>query len=131
MSATAVVPVAIEKPFLAGKGLVAGDPTYPNEDGVTLEAPIENSSHTFFEGKLTVAVYESAPAKVRIDNAPFDEFVQILEGRLILTLDDGREFKFEQGDSLVVPKGFSGYWEMPESYRELIIIDTIPSGSEE
>lgn len=64
------------------------------------------------------------PLEVRIDNHPYDEFVQILEGRLILTLDDGREFKLEQGDSLVVPKGYTGTWHMPEQYRELIVIDT-------
>jgi len=45
-------------------------------------------------------------------------------GRLILTLDDGRKFEFEQGDSFIVPKGFVGIWEMPERYRELVVVDT-------
>jgi uncharacterized cupin superfamily protein len=44
--------------------------------------------------------------------------------RLILTLDDGREFKFEQGDSLVLPEGYVRYWDMPEKYRELVVIKT-------
>ena len=28
------------------------------------------------------------------------------------------------GDSLVVPKGYRGGWEMPVPYRELIVVDT-------
>lgn len=32
--------------------------------------------------------------------------------------------EFKQGDSLVVPKGYTGTWEMPEKFRELIVIDT-------
>ena len=57
-------------------------------------------------------------------DARYDEFVHILEGRLILSLADGESWEFRKGDSLVVPKGFTGYWEMPEKYRELIVIDT-------
>lgn len=33
-------------------------------------------------------------------------------------------FEFKQGKSLIVPNGFTGYWHMPEKYRELIIINT-------
>jgi uncharacterized cupin superfamily protein len=108
-----IVPIALEKSYLEGKGLVANDPS-ANDDSVTTEEPVANSEHLFHLGKIYVSVIESAPAKVRIDNHPYDEFVQILQGRLILTLDDGSEFKFEQGDSLVVPRGYTGYWEMPE-----------------
>jgi uncharacterized cupin superfamily protein len=123
-----IVPIALEKSYLEGKGLVANDPS-ANDDSVTTEEPVANSEHLFHLGKIYVSVIESAPAKVRIDNHPYDEFVQILQGRLILTLDDGSEFKFEQGDSLVVPRGYTGYWEMPEQYRELIVIDTEALGS--
>jgi uncharacterized cupin superfamily protein len=28
------------------------------------------------------------------------------------------------GESLIVPKGYQGGWEMPERYRELIVVDT-------
>lgn len=71
-----------------------------------------------------VSIYESEPSKVRVEGSLFDEFIQILEGRLILTPDSGGEFEFKEGDSLVLPKGYTGYWRMPEKYRELIVIDT-------
>ena len=86
-------------------------------------------SHSFHTGKIAVSVIDVEPTKVRIEGLPYDEFVHILKGRLILTLDDGREFKFEEGDSLVLPKGYVGYWEMPEPYRELVVIDTESVGS--
>lgn len=122
-----IVPIAIEQSYLDGLGLVAADLSArdPSDDNVTSEAPIENSSHVFHMGKIMVGVYEAAPGKVHIDNARYDEFVQILEGRLILTPDGGDEsYEFKTGDSFVVPKGYTGTWEMPEKYRELIVIDT-------
>ena len=54
----------------------------------------------------------------------YHEFITILEGRLILTPDSGGEFEYKAGDSLIVPKGYVGGWDMPERYRELIVVDT-------
>ena len=48
----------------------------------------DSYTHGFYTGKIFVAVYEAGPGRVYIDGALFDEFVQILEGRLILTPDD-------------------------------------------
>lgn len=123
-----IVPIALEKSYLEGKGLVAEDPSEYDEY-VDSENENPSSSHTFHQGKILVSVIEAGPGKVRIEGLPYDEFVQILEGRLILTLDDGRTFEFEQGDSFVVPKGYVGYWEMPERYRELVVVDTEAIGS--
>ena len=123
-----IIPIAVEKSYLEGKGLVAQGSATSNAS-VTTERPVSNSAHWFHKGKIRVSVIESEPAKVRIDGHPYDEFVHILKGRLILTVDDGREFTFEQGDSLIVPKGYIGSWHMPEQYRELVVIDTPPSTS--
>ena len=71
-----------------------------------------------------LSVYEAGPAKVRIEGSVYDEFITILEGRLILTPDAGGEYEYKAGDSLVVPKGYQGGWEMPVPYRELIVVDT-------
>jgi uncharacterized cupin superfamily protein len=122
-----IVPIAIEPSYLEGRGLVAADPSEsdPSDSNVSSDEPIENSSHIFHTGKIMVAVYEAAPGKVHIEDAKYDEFVQILEGRLILTPDGGSEsYEYKKGDSFVVPKGYTGTWHMPEKYRELIVIDT-------
>ncbi len=123
--AAKIAPIAIEKSFLEGKGLTVGDPSEFDDEGVTQEGePASFGFHNFFTGKIAVSVYEAGPAKVRIDGLPYDEFVQVLEGRLILIHDDGEEFEFKQGESLLVPRGFTGFWYMPEKYRELIIINS-------
>ena len=120
-----ITPIPVEKSFMDGKGLAAGDPTEFDDEGVKQdEEPGAFGVHNFHTGKIMVSVYESEPAKVRIEGLPYDEFVQILEGRLILTPDGGDSFEFTQGESLVIPAGFTGSWEMPEKYRELIIINT-------
>ena len=124
-----IAPIAIAKSFLEGKGLVKDDPTEYDDytasaDGEKRDAVSRSSSHIFHHDKIHVSVIEAGPDKVRVDGLPYDEFVHIVMGRLILTLDDGRKFEFEQGDSFILPKGFVGIWEMPERYRELVVVDT-------
>ena len=53
----------------------------------------------------------------------FDEFVQVLNGTSVLTAADGEPQEFTVGDNFVVPKGFTGTWEMRGNFRELIIME--------
>jgi len=124
-ASSTVIPVPIAKSFLEGKGLILDKPeeydSYTDSEGKVRAPSYSHVSHT---GKIQVLVIEAGPGKVRIEGLPFDEFVHILEGRLILTLDDGQEFTFETGDSFTLPEGYVGYWDMPEKYRELVVINT-------
>ena len=122
-----ILPIAIERGILDGKGLTQGDMSeFEDGEGITQgeDGSAGFSTHMFHTGKIMVSVYEAEPGMVHIDGSLYDEFVQILEGRLILTPDSGGEFEFKTGESLVVPKGYKGGWHMPEKYRELIVIDT-------
>lgn len=121
-----VMPIAIDQGYLEGRGLTRVDPSEFDGENVTRDDDFTSDSytHAFYAGKIFVAVYEAGPGRVYIDGAVYDEFVQILEGRLILTPDGGDAIEFKQGESLVVPQGYKGYWYMPEKYRELIIINT-------
>ena len=123
---TPVIPIAIEQGYLEGRGLTRLDPSELDGENVTRDEDFtsESYTHAFYAGKIFVAVYEAGPGRVYIDGAVYDEFIQILEGRLILTPDGGDAIEFKQGESLVVPQGYKGYWCMPERYRELIIINT-------
>ena len=80
--------------------------------------------------KISAYVLDVDPGRVRIDGLPYDEYVHVLEGRLILTPDGGEAIEYKKGDSLIVPEGYTGYWEMPEKYREFVIINTIPAPSD-
>ncbi len=47
----------------------------------------------------------------------------VVSGKLILTDGAGRVQEFVAGESVVVPKGFTGIWKMEGNYRELIAIE--------
>ena len=119
-----ITPIPLAQSFLDGKGLTPGDPAAFDGEGIEQETPAQYSTHNFHTGKIMVCIYESEASEVRIEGLPYDEFIQILEGRLILTPDGGEPTEFKTGDSLVIPRGYVGAWEMPEKYRELIVVDT-------
>jgi uncharacterized cupin superfamily protein len=124
-SSKPILPITIHKHFLEGQGLVVVDPGTEPDEGISTEGTIKSSSHLFFEGKISAYVFDVDPGKVRIDGLPYDEYIHILEGRLILTPDDGEEVEYKKGDSLILPEGYTGYWYMPVKYREFVIINTI------
>jgi uncharacterized cupin superfamily protein len=79
---------------------------------------------SLFEGKeLRVSIFECTPAKTDHRTRPndSDEFVFVLSGKLILTEPDGTRHEFHAGDSLVLPVGYTGTWEMEGNYREIAI----------
>ncbi|MGX4677508.1 cupin domain-containing protein [SAR92 clade bacterium H246] len=77
---------------------------------------------TFYAGDITVEIYESEPLTLRIDNFTIDEFVTVLSGKLILTVVGEEPQHFVPGDSVLIPKGFAGTWEMQGNYRELLVV---------
>ena len=102
-------------------------------DLTTLEAPWPARSlvsgvethrvHSLFSGQVTVSIYDADDGKLKLENYPFDEFVHVLNGQAILSVDGGISQTFKAGDSFIVPKGFTGTWEMKDNFRELIIIE--------
>ncbi len=124
-SSGSALPIPIDRRLLAGEGLTAGDLSEFDNEGITPEdESADFRTHNFHTGNIMVSVYEAGPGKVRIEGSVYDEFITILEGRLILTPDFGGEHEYKASDSLIVPKGYQGGWEMPERYRELIVVDT-------
>ena len=105
-----ITPIMVEQSYLDGIGLTSGDPTeFEEDDGISREEGEEAGGfrvHNFHTGKIMVSVYEAEPGKVHIDGSLYDEFIQILEGRLILTPDAGGRFEYKAGDTLVLPKGY-------------------------
>ena len=123
-------PVRVERAKLAGKGLEEFPP-FPNPPegahGHALSgADVPTRVGAEFEGDVVVQVVEIAgPRKNQIVDVCYDEFIHILEGGLILTDDKGVAHEFAAGDTLVLPKGFTGTWENTgDVYRELVVIET-------
>ena len=118
----APAPVRLDAEKLAGLGLEDFEP-FPKE--MVLSGRSKHSYHTFFSGEeVVVEVYEAQPAKLRIDEPwPYDEFIYVLSGKLVLTDARGEVTEFVAGESLVVPKGFVGTWDMQGNFRELVVIE--------
>jgi uncharacterized cupin superfamily protein len=77
-----------------------------------------------YEGDIVAQLFESGPRKLQLVNTPYDEFIHILDGKLILTDEKGVASEFDPGDHLLLPKGFTGTWEMVgDPYRELIVVE--------
>ena len=53
----------------------------------------------------------------------YDEFLTALSGKLILTDEQGNVEEYLPGDSVVVPKGFTGTWQMLGNYRDMYVIE--------
>jgi uncharacterized cupin superfamily protein len=116
-------PVRLDRDKIAGLGLTAIPPDAYAE---ILEAGELNMRvATLFEGKeLRVSMFESTPAKTNHRTRPtdVDEFVYVLSGKLILTEPNGKVHEYLPGDSLVLPIGYKGTWEMQGNYRELVVL---------
>ena len=121
-TAGAPAPVRLDAEKLAGLGLEEFEP-FPEE--MVLSGRSRHSYHTFFSGEeVVVEVYAAQPAKLKIDEPwPYDEFIYLLSGKLILTDAKGEVTEYVAGESLVVPKGFVGIWEMQGNFRELVVIE--------
>jgi uncharacterized cupin superfamily protein len=94
-------------------------PPWPQERIIAGESIHRNKR--FYEGDITVGIYESEPLTLRIDDFPIDEFVTVISGKLVLTVAGEEPQHFEAGDSALIPKGFTGTWEMQGNYRELFV----------
>ena len=65
-----------------------------------------------------VGVWECTPGGWPIENRPDSETVRILSGRARLTDAGGSSVELSAGDVLVLPKGWSGRWDILETVRK-------------
>jgi uncharacterized cupin superfamily protein len=116
-------PVRLDRDKMAGLNLTAIPPDAYQQILVAGELNMRVAS--LFEGKeLRVSIFESTPAKTDHRTRPTDgdEFVYVLSGKLILTEPSGTRHEYVPGDSLVLPLGYTGTWEMLGNYREIAIL---------
>jgi uncharacterized cupin superfamily protein len=116
-------PARLDPDKIAGLGLTAIPPDAYRE--ILVAGELNMRVATLFEGKeLRVSIFESTPAKTNHRNRPtdVDEFVYVLSGKLILTEPNGTAHEYLPGDSLVLPIGYRGTWEMQGNYRELVVL---------
>jgi uncharacterized cupin superfamily protein len=117
-----VAPVGLDRDKIAGLGLTAIPPDAFKD--ILVSGELNMRVATLFQGKeLRVSIFESTPAKTSHRTRPtdVDEFVYVLSGKLILTETNGKKHEYRPGDSVVLPIGYTGTWEMQGNYRELVV----------
>jgi len=123
LAADSPAPVRLDPDKIAGLGLTAIPPDAYAD--ILVGGELNMRVATLFEGKeLRVSIFESTPAKTSHRTRPtdVDEFVYVLSGKLILTEPNGKAHEYLPGDSLVLPVGYMGTWEMQGNYRELVVL---------
>jgi uncharacterized cupin superfamily protein len=114
-------PIRLDQNKMDGKGLTTLEAPWPKR---TLVSGVETHRYSpLFAGQLVVSIYDADDGLLKLKDYPFDELVHVLHGRAILTAEGAASQTFEAGDTFVVPKGFSGTWEMQDNFRELIVIE--------
>jgi len=122
LAADETAPVKLDPEKRAGLNLTAIPPDAYKD--ILVAGELNMRVATLFEGKeLHVSIFESTPAKTNHRTRPNnqDEFVYVLSGKLILTEPNGTAHEYLPGDSLVLPVGYTGTWEMQGNYRELVV----------
>ena len=70
---------------------------------------------------VRVGVWESGKGKLLLDDFPFTEYVLMISGRVLVTEIDGTQLNFVTGDTFVIPKGWSGTWDVQERMKKQIV----------
>lgn len=120
--ASSKAPFALPRDKIAGKGLGEFAP-WPKE--MVLAGTSEHTLSELFSGEFVVGVYQAKPITLDISSPwPFDELVMVLSGELRLKVTGAAQAQsFPAGSHVIVPRGFTGTWEMAGDYREMWIVE--------
>lgn len=108
------------------------DPNGPNGAGLgdwsrmdasrTDAPPLERRQRFFVaprgDSQLRVSIWECDPYSEMIESYPFDEFMTIIEGSVILTDADGVESRFTAGESFFIARGTRVRWTQTERMKK-------------
>jgi uncharacterized cupin superfamily protein len=73
--------------------------------------------HEYFystDEKFGIGVWESKPGKMTYNDLEYDELMYVLDGKIILTDEHGNSSSYGVGEGLVLPKGWTGTFTVPE-----------------
>jgi len=118
-----IAPVELERSKLGGVDLPV-EAAFIDPSSF-LEGKSNPRGEVLFRGEELIAeVYEDDAHKRTVSEPfPHDEYIYVLSGELILTDTAGVERTYTVGDSLVLPKGFTGLWQTRGTFRELVVIE--------
>ena len=71
--------------------------------------------------RVRIGVWEAGVGKSVIENFPFTEYVLMVSGSVLVTEKDGKSRNFAAGDTFVIPKGWSGVWDVQKRMKKQIV----------
>ena len=77
--------------------------------------------YTDVSGKFSAGIWRSEPGKWNIAYSE-EEYCHILEGLSIVTEAGGSAVTVSPGESFVIPRGFTGTWEVVETTTKRFVI---------
>lgn len=118
MTSVSVLPVHLSAPttlalgpwMLRAKALTEGLEEAEREDFVDAANGIE------------VGVWEGTPGQFPASRDGYTEICQILGGRATLHTDGAGSSELRAGDTIIMPTGWTGRWELHEPTRKLYVI---------
>jgi hypothetical protein len=103
--------VLVLDPAALQRGMIKMDNTDPFE--IRGEAPIQHDNIAFTNdaGNMFVGLWDSTAFASEMRPFPCHEFVQLLEGEISITQNDGTVHQFSAGDVFFVPEGTICSWK--------------------
>lgn len=89
--------------------------------GADVGDPRTRYAELFTEGGVETGVWASTPGGWPIENRADTEVVLIISGRATITDADGTKTEVGAGDVFVLPKGWSGRWDIVEDVEKLYV----------
>ena len=80
----------------------------------------ETASDTYLDnGHMSVGAWTCSPGSFQASQRSTSEAFHLLEGVCFLTNDDGSSHRCVAGDTVLLPKGWSGHWDVIETVKKL------------
>jgi len=75
----------------------------------------------FESGPIGCGVWECTPGGWTIEDRPNTEIIHVLRGSATITDADGNRHELTAGSAHVLPKGWSGRWDVTQTVRKLYV----------
>ena len=101
--------------------IVIIDSATPTEEIVRKPGGIyvgETIIHSNADQTVQIGVWEADVSKTKLIDYPFTEYVLMISGRVVIINDDGSSNEFKAGNTFVMPKGFTGIWDIRERMKK-------------
>lgn len=85
-------------------------------------SPRTSSGKIYDAGPTTVGCWACTPGSFLVEDLPRTESFLVLDGTFFLSTPDGHAQRCAAGDTVVLPKGWTGYWDVIETVKKLWVV---------